>query len=491
MNISADAEALAWTRMERNLTGISYFGAHNPKSKPTRREIPVGQVDGIRAASSIILEVSPRLGLPSSPDLYKWDKFSDIFFERRTIEGIVTKPIIFSAREFSSRLGRVAGGALYKEIQEWGERLAATVIYSKGVIYHKGQRRYIDTDDKVFRKFTRLGGKKNGGGEVMFEVTLEDWILANMNLLHVYRKDASAQEKLKGDMARILFEHLHTWFHASKGSPVSPSYALICKKLNVSEYKYESKIKSTVGRAFDDLKSIGYLESWKLEDMTTEPGKKFVLVAGKELLRVLKLSQRKVVTSGGFEGVIEDSPVVLELMAVGVSRAAAVELSKLGSSEELLDKIDYINAQIAMKKGAIYNPAGFMVDALRNCISVPADFVTSRKRKEIVESQLRQRELQQQELLNSLAYDEWRSEQVKAVLSKMYTPTELEAELEKRLPQLTAMHPSMKRATREQKLKVAKQVVEREIRDKLDLPTLEQWVEMDNFKNFQPSLPYQ
>jgi hypothetical protein len=483
-------EEIIFSRSEKNLEFFGFFGAHDPRMKPTRRVIPLGTADAAHRPSSVTLEAPERLGLPSTADLKVWNAFSDFFFDLRAQCGCVENPIRFTGPQIVAKLGRTKSGGLYDFINEWGQRMASTTITSSGVFYHKGSKKFIDTTDHVFRKFTRIQPDAGAGQHnVMFEVVLEDLILDNLNDMFVVRKDPNALKKLDRPMAIALFSLLHVWFYASKGDPIEVSYSNMCKRLGVVEYLYPTKIKSTMGRALDELASIDYLHDWKLLKNVTQTAYKFRLIPGKELLRILKLTQKKLLSDRkGIVATIDDSPVVLELMSIGISRAKAIELSKMGPQQEMLDKIDYVNSLIAIKKDKLFNPSGYAIDCIQQGISVPANFVTSRKREEIIAAHRKEREKQQQELLTSQAYQQWCNERVEEIIEGRYTEQSLEAELLKRLPALLEDYPSLKRSPREVRLQQARLILQREVRSDLDLPSEEQWAEMEDFRNVQVAL---
>jgi hypothetical protein len=163
-------------------------------------------------------------------------------------------------------------------------------------------------------------------------------------------------------------------------------------------------------------------------------------------------------------------------------------LQKLGTEEEMLDRIDYVNSLIAKKGDALHNPAGFAISALRDGVVVPPGFITSRKRREIVEKNRLERQKQQQELLTTLAYAEWCQDRVTEAIKLRFSGEELEIAAKAKLPQMLADYPTLRRLDRTKQLETARKVLEREIRDELNLPTEDQWGEMDKFKNVQASL---
>jgi len=479
-------------RHETNLPAIGFFSAHDPRTIVTRREIPVGSVDGIRAPGLVVLEAPPRLGVPTTACREKWYAFSDIFMDRLAKTGMVQNPIVISGPEFVKALGRSKHGELYKDIQTWGERMAQTSITSRGVIYRKSMKAFIDTTEHVFRKFSFIRPEGVGQQTIMCEITLEDWVLENMNSMYVIAEDLNAYRRLNRDIAKALFDQLHLWFYASEGQPIERSYTLICQRLGVLEHKFKSKIKESMGKSLDELISIGYLESWTLLEMKSKEGFKFGLVPGKELLHVLKLTKKKLLGAATTsETALEDNRTVSALVGLGVTRDKAVELSKLGTEDEMLGRLDYINSLIYQKRNSrdrVENPAGFAIKLLENGVVIPEHFTTTREREEKIAEQRRARELEQATMINRLAYDQWCDKLKEHAVARAYSNESLEAAAKAKLPGFLKEYPHMRRFSTSERLREAIRIIEREICSDLELPTFEQWSEMDDYKNVQVAL---
>ena len=92
------------------------------------------------------------------------------------------------------------------------------------------------------------------------------------------------------------------------------------------------------------------------------------------------------------------------------------------------------------------------------------------------------------QILTDLAYQQWCSEQVANAIASRFTAEALEETLKARLPAVMAEYPSIRRSRPEIQLQQVRTLVEREIRSELDLPTLEQWSELEEYKDINVSL---
>jgi hypothetical protein len=216
---------------------------------------------------------------------------------------------------------------------------------------------------------------------------------------------------------------------------------------------------------------------------------KLVLSPGNELLKILKITEKSL-QSGSDTPVItiEESPVVTELTAMGVTRAKAKELLKLGTEEQMLHRIEYVRSLILKKDGELENPAGFAISLLEKGVEVPASFITSKQREEIIAAQRKEREEQDRQILTDLAYSQWCEDQVEAVIAARYTEEALEEILKARLPAVISELPQLRNVEPKRRLHVVRQLFKKEIRSELDLPSLEQWSEMDEYKDVNVSL---
>jgi hypothetical protein len=479
-------------RFEKNLLSWGFFGAHdNRRSRPTRREIvrevPIGDQ---RRVATAIFEAPASIGLPTTADRDKFLAFTKIVMEDRNKVGILKNPIRFTAARMVQELGLTKSGHLYDDINEWGERMAKTTIDSKDVIYRRGSKRYTNTTEHVFRKFQRVGEDSNSDRTEVYEVWVEDWLLENLNEMYVVREDFNAYKRLKRPTAKGLFGYLHIWFNASKGQPIERSYSTMCQYLNVPVYKFPAKIQETMGKALDELISIDYLSRWNLGRLVLGDGFKITMGPGKELLRVLEITQKRLRSGseGTSTGVVEDSTVVAELVEIGITRTKAMQLATLGPEDELLDRIDYIRSLLHSKRNKIENPAGFAIKLLESRTPVPEYFVSSRQRQVIIDAQRAERENQQQALIDTLAYEQWCKKRVAQTISDKYRDEQLQLILAAKLPELSQEFPELRRMPMQAQLQQARLVLERELRDQLELPSEDEWKEMDEYKAAQVSL---
>jgi tellurite resistance protein len=96
--------------------------------------------------------------------------------------------------------------------------------------------------------------------------------------------------------------------------------------------------------------------------------------------------------------------------------------------------------------------------------------------------------LEQAEMINRLAYDQWCEKRREQAVGRVYSHESLEAAAKDKLPGFSKEYPYLKRFSTSEKLREAVRIIEREICSDLQLPSFDQWSEMDDYKNVQVAL---
>lgn len=479
-------------RFEKNLLQIGFFGAHDTRHNnlSTRRIEQWVNRSGerIRVAAEFR---SSSLGLPSTSDRDKYIAFMKIAMDRRVKLGRIENPIRFTGYQLLKELGLSFSGENYEDINRWGQRMADTTITSEQVIYLAARKKYANKTVHVFRSFVRAGQSNTDetGRAEHYEVVLEDWLLENLNQSYVIPEDFNAYRQLKRATAKGIFGYLHLWFHASQGRPVEKDYSELCLLLNIPAYQHVSKIKETMGRSLDELTDIGYLSSWDIRRMVSKEGFKLVLLPGDQLRHVLALSQRKIQGAdqqqqqqlAGAQG--EESPndeVIRALMGHGVTEAKAQTLLKLASPDAILEQIAYaLHLMANDRRGKFENPAGFIIYSIENNVPIPANFVAAHRKR----SQQQQdgegatgrsgdaeRRIRLEEL-----YDEFVRTEVERELQKRFAGASLARRVDSVMRDRVRREPRFAQMSADQQREIAAQMLRREVRDSLPLPTFDQW----------------
>ena len=473
-------------RFEKNLLQIGFFGANDArdKNRTSRRIEQVVYRNGHKVRVAAEFRGSEQLGLPSTTDRDKFIALLKIVSEERMKTGQIVNPVRFSGYRMIQELGLSRNGEIYEEIVRWGKRMTDTTITSEKVVYQAAKKSYSDETLHVFRSFKRTGESNLSGSDRQehYEVMLEDWLLENLNQRYVIPEDFNAYKLLTRPTAKGIFGNLHLWFHASQGKQVEKDYAELCNLLNVQVYPHLSKIRSTMGLALNELVNIGYLEKWDVQPMSSKEGYKIVLLPGSALMSVLREShpesreipQMKVETSSSSP--TPDSEALRLLKKHGILPNKSEKLLRRFGADLICDTVEYLETQMDSGRGkSIENPAGFIIYCLEKELPVPAGFLSSRRREvmRIAAERDRAKEEARQEL--ETAFMNWIDKKRQDALATRYSSTELDLRISEVVEVRGKSDLLFQRIPTSQHRKVARQIIEKEIRESLVLPSFEEW----------------
>lgn len=489
MPIAVDVDLV---RFEKNLLQIGFFGANDArdKNRTSRRieQIVIRNGNKIKVAAEF--RGSEALGLPSTTDRDKFIALLKIISEERIKTGFTTNPIRFSGYRLIQELGLSRNGEIYEEILRWGKRMTDTTITSEHVVYRAAKKVYSDEVLHVFRSFRRTGSSNLNGTDRQehYEVVLEDWLLENLNQRYVIPEDFNAYKQLTRPTAKGIFGNLHLWFHASQGRPVEKDYSELCNLLNVQAYPHLSKIKSTMGLALNELVAIKYLSRWDVQKMSSKVGYKIVMLPGEELLAILentRTEKREIATVLPELAAVDheitkltaaEHEAVAVLKQYGIIPAKAHKLVVTFGAESVIETVEYLSTQVTDgNRRSVNNPAGLIIYSLENALPVPANFMSSRKRKAAEDAQNRKRLKDQKLMQEQAAYAEWLDDQQNRAVREHYSEQELDVKLLELARSLAHRDERVRRMSANVQRDVAFRMLQKELAAEIQIPTFEEW----------------
>src|SRR5271170_3956352 len=481
--VAADVDLV---RFETNLLQIGFFSAQDPRKKRDSSRSFEQSVtrNGQKVRVTAKFNSSEELGLPSTADRDKFLALLKIISEERARVGAIQNPIRFSGYRLLKELGLTDAGQNYEEISNWGRRMATTTITSERVVYMSAKKRYAEKTIHVFRSFSKVGESNHDGSDrtEAYEVQLEDWLLENLNHGYVVPEDFSAYKKLTRPTAKGIFGNLHLWFHASQGRQVEKDYAELCNLLNVQVYPHLSKIKSTMGLALNELVNIKYLDKWDVQPMSSKDGYKIVLAPGPALMRVLRESypEQRELPAAKSEGSMlpcspEDEAIQL-LKKHGILPAKCAALVERFGPDLVCDTVEYLESQMnSGKRNGVENPAGLIIYSLEKDLPVPAGFISSRRREVMRQAAERDRAKEEARQALESAYMSWKDGKRQEALAERYSDEELEAKISEVVKKNSKSDVLFRRVQPGQHRNLALQLIMKEIRESLALPSFEEW----------------
>jgi hypothetical protein len=118
-----------------------------------------------------------------------------------------------------------------------------------------------------------------------------------------------------------------------------------------------------------------------------------------------------------------------------------------------------------------------LIYTIENNLPLPADFVTSRRKRAQQEQQLKAQKEKDQETAVWLEYQEWREQLVEAELKARYPSSALANKINEVATQRRRTDDVFARVTPDQREKLALQLLRKELREELQLPSLEEWAQ--------------
>jgi hypothetical protein len=477
-------EQVDLVRVEKSLHSLGFF-ASTAKHEISRTIVQVfRRPDGQRIQAKAVIEGIPSLGLPTTADRDKYMAFMKIALDQRDFEGQLTNPIRFTGADIIKLLRLRKGGFHYDEINDWCKRMVATTIMSEASIFVADRRQYATDTFHVFDRVVLVGEELHDGTRSEFyQVYLSQWQLTNLNQGYLLPLDFNAYLKLRRDIGKALFGHLSVWFYASRGQSIEKKYKDLCQLLNIRAYPHLSKARSVLEPSLNELIEIGYLSNWEFIQTSRGSDFKIVLSPGNRLLSLPNFAA--VVNPDARAAVDAKLPNwVGQLVLRGVSERKARQLAlDISEQQAVGDQIEYAEHLIAQDRrgrGKISNPAGFIIWAIENNVSVPGDFETSRKRR-LREAQIEAEAAEQLRKLNlELAYDQFCDEAVDERFAADYPSDRLESAVREELRQLKREQPDWFSGVPDAcRREVAIGHLRSKVREGLDLPTFGRWSKSD------------
>jgi hypothetical protein len=445
MTTGQDEQSLStpdFIKIEKNLSSLGFF---TPSSKNIReakgKTITFTRVvEGRKIEARVTIAPAALYGLPITADQDKYLALQKIITDLRQQVGKVTNPIGFTSAELLRLLGkRVRTGKNYDDIVEWLKRMTLTGIISEGVVYFAGRKSWATDTFHVFERSVSIGQEMPGGGIADRNyIWLSEWQLENINSNHLLPIDYDTYKKLKNHIAKALVPLLQIWLYATRDEGYfEKRYDELCQHLNIREYHHVSKIKEKLAPALNELKSHSYITSWQIERTSDNRAYKIIFYHGEKFHRdhrrrlaqkdqTAALAAARQVGARSHSDDEIDPSLLSELIKRGVTETQARKLLLgLSSGQHIMDQLEWGDHLIAQASpGKFYNPAGFYIHLIKEKITPPDSFETSRKRK--LQEQARVTRAREHEEMARLeiAYDDYRKQEVDNYIAVSYTKAE-------------------------------------------------------------------
>jgi hypothetical protein len=262
---------------------------------------------------------------------------------------------------------------------------------------------------------------------------------------------------------------LQVWLYASRAEGrFEKRYPELCEILDIVCHKHLSLIRRQLEPSLTELTDHGYLAAWSIEP--TADGREFKLVAshGEKFYRDQKI--RASLPPG--QTAAGPVPLLKLLTERGVNEVQAQRLLRSLSPEQpVADQLEYGDYLVWKSRSTIKNAPGFYVYLLRQNILPPDDFETSSRRAAREAVAERKAEASRSRIALEDGYNEFCREKVHAYLDALDEHSRRDL-LAVKMRAVRAQWGHLPAATIEE---LANRQLERELREQLHLPSLEQF----------------
>jgi hypothetical protein len=279
-----------FAKVEKSLISLGFFTPSSRRIKDQRikRISFTRSIDGKKVEATAEFHPSPVLGLPVTADQDKFLALNDIITNRLRAEGTITNPIRFTSADLLRILNnRVRTGKNYKDIMEWLDVMTATTIFSNGVVYEAGKKRFARDRFHVFQRAVSVGKELPDGtiADANY-VWLSDWQLENINQNFLLPIDLQTYRELKNHISKALVPLLQVWLFASqRAGSFEKRYDELCEMLSLQTYKAPSLITRQLKPSLDELVRYEYLEKWRIEKTSDRKSYKIIFFHGSKFHR--------------------------------------------------------------------------------------------------------------------------------------------------------------------------------------------------------------
>ena len=402
-------------RVEKNLNTIGYFTPSSKKLTGVASKtvtIPIRSSSGQRVEAKATIFPSAEFGLPTTADQDKYFAFQKLLTRVRDVTGTIENPVRFSSASMLDILGTTHGGKNYQDISDWLRRMTFTGIESEGVVFLAGKKKYARDMFHVFQRSIAVGEVLEDGTIAQENyVWLSDWQLSNLNNSHTLPINYEVYRQLHLHIAKALVPLLQLWFYAGKGQYTEKRYTQLCSLLGIQQYRAISRIRQQLKPSLDELILQQFLTNWELCETADGTDHKLRLWAGTAFVSSSDLRLVRQRPQESLES--HHNEVVQALVDRGVREDKARHLLlNLPDDQPVMDQIEWSDWEINRKlrgNAKILNPAGFLIYILQSNHPVPANFMTSHKRRLMEQAQQqveKERAVQAQRELESYEWKE-------------------------------------------------------------------------------------
>lgn len=280
--------------------------------------------------------------------------------------------IYFTLYEIAKRLGITTGGKTTKRIKESLDRWLAITVYFENAWWTEDGG-WISKSFHILQEFESRGKYK--GNIICWSDSIFQTLKENQTGLMDWNTFLNLKKTISSQIYRLILTRFHHKFSRIEMDLVDFAH----KKMGL-EVSQPGKIKKQLTPALLELESLGLIlgneESHWYRKISTnkweigiKPGPAFAFTSGKRRIQQFQ------------------SPLIKELMKIGMSENKARKLTEQFTVDQIQAQIDYLHFRLKTEgSSVIKNPPAYLVTAIENQYGQPAGYRTKAQRQAVLEA---------------------------------------------------------------------------------------------------------
>jgi hypothetical protein len=307
-------------------------------------------------------------------------------------QGFKDRHVYFTQYSFLTLLGWSRGLYEYKRLKQSLDRLSGVRIESKGTFWDHQNKCRVTRKFHLIEDYT-LYERDGNPGEQPFvsRVTFSEFIFRSFQAGFIKTLDFDFYLSLKLPIARKLFRYLDKQAH--QGEVFDIDLMRLAEKLAITGSAYPSKVKEHLDTSHNELLERGFLAQAVYIRRGRTPSVRYRMAPRDNWAQA---PQRLIVPTPR----VQEHPLLLELVARGITRIVARRLLDAHGEKVVADKLEIFDHLRAEQSPMVTkNPAGFLRSSIEKNFEPPAGYVSraerQRQKQEAEEAHRRERELKE------------------------------------------------------------------------------------------------
>jgi hypothetical protein len=322
---------------------------------------------------------SDKYGLPTAADA---DVIVALVYLTKLRNDFQDVKVNFSRYELIKLLNWQDVGRSYTRLEQSFHRWSGVLLVFDKCWWNNKTKRYVTANMHILDSviFAEPGGRKREGQSPLplSTFTWNKTFIDSCQADNLRQLNLDEYFSLKSAVSKRLYRFLGKRFYL-QGDWTFDLHEIAFERVGLSRsYSDAYKIKEKLQPAIDELEAIGFLRPLKLDDRYNR------IDRGQWTIRLTRQSPTLVAPPKSPPPAVEpETPLVVELVNRGVTKATAVDLVQRHPAETIQAKIDVFDWLSGKQDKRIgKSPAGYLVKSIADNYAAPKGFVSKAERQQ-------------------------------------------------------------------------------------------------------------